>query len=38
MVGVGEICAMYRDGVLDADDEVALTYDPVTFRTLSDQH
>lgn len=36
MVGVGEIFAMYRDGVLDADDEVALTYDPVTFKTLSD--
>ena len=36
MIGVGEIFAMYRDGVLDADDEVALTYDPVTFRTLSD--
>ncbi len=36
MVGVGRIFAMYRDGVLDADDEVALTYDPMTFRTLSD--
>ncbi len=36
MVGVGKIFAMYRDGVLDADDEVALTYDPMTFRTLSD--
>ncbi len=36
MVGVGKIFAMYRDGVLDADDEVALTYDPVTFKTLSD--
>ncbi len=36
MVGVGKIFAMYRDGVLDADDEVALTYDPVTFKNLSD--
>ena len=36
MVGVGKIFAMYRDGVLDADDEVALTYDPVTYKTLSD--
>ena len=35
-VGVGKVFAMYRDGVLDADDEVALTYDPVTFRVLSD--
>ncbi len=36
MVGVGQIFTMYRDGVLDADDEVALTYDPVTFKNLSD--
>ncbi len=36
MVGVGKIFAFYRDGILEADDEVALTYDPVTFKALSD--
>jgi hypothetical protein len=36
MVGVGEIFAMFRDGVLDGDDEVALVYDPQTYRNLSD--
>lgn len=36
MVGVGKIFAWYRDGVIDADDEVALTYDPETYRSLSE--
>ena len=36
MVGVGRIFDLYREGILDADDEVALVYDPATFRTLSD--
>lgn len=36
MVGVGEIFTMYRDGILDGDDEVAITYDPHTYRSLSD--
>jgi hypothetical protein len=36
MVGDGEIFAMFRDGVLDGDDEVALVYDPQTYRNLSD--
>ena len=35
-VGVGEIFGMFRDGVLDADDEVALVYDPQSYRQLSD--
>jgi TfuA protein len=35
-VGVGEIFGMFRDGVLDADDEVAVVYDPQTYRQLSD--
>jgi hypothetical protein len=35
MVGVGQIFEWYRDGVIDADDEVAVTYDPVTYRTTS---
>jgi len=36
MVGVGEIFRMYREGIIDGDDEVAVMYDPVTFRCLSD--
>jgi len=36
MVGVGRIFEAYRDGVVDADDEVAVIYDPKTFRPLSD--
>jgi TfuA protein len=35
-IGVGQVFAMFRDGLLDADDEVALTYDPETFRKLSE--
>jgi TfuA protein len=36
MTGVGRIFTWYRDGVLTADDEVALAYDPETYRPLSD--
>jgi hypothetical protein len=36
MVGIGRIFEWYRDGVIDADDEVALTYDPVTYRQCSE--
>ena len=36
MIGVGQIFTMYRDGVLDADDEVALIYEPETYRKLSE--
>ena len=36
MVGIGEIFAMFRDGVLDADDEVALMYEAKTYRKLSE--
>jgi len=35
MVGIGAIFAMYRDGAIDADDEVALTYDPESYRPSS---
>ena len=35
-VGIGEIFAMFRDGVLDGDDEVALVYDPRSYRQLSE--
>ena len=36
MIGVGEIFEWYRDGIVDADDEVALTYDPSTYRPTSE--
>jgi len=36
MVGVGRVFEMYRDGKIDADDEVALTYDPETYRSMSE--
>jgi hypothetical protein len=36
MVGVGEVFAMFRDGRLDADDEVAMTFCPETLRPLSE--
>jgi TfuA protein len=34
-VGIGKVFSMFRDGVLDEDDEVALFYDAETFRSLS---
>lgn len=36
VIGVGKIFAMFRDAVLDADDEVAVVYDPISYRTFSD--
>jgi hypothetical protein len=35
-IGVGKVFAMFCDGVLDADDEVALIYDRQTYQPLSD--
>lgn len=35
-LGVGRIFEMFRDGILDADDEVAVVYDPETYRPLCD--
>jgi hypothetical protein len=35
-IGVGQVFTMFRDGILDADDEVALIYEPVTYRKLSE--
>jgi len=35
MIGVGKIFTMFRDGILDADDEVALIYERDTYRNLS---
>ncbi|GAA5038608.1 hypothetical protein HNP84_003375 [Thermocatellispora tengchongensis] len=34
MTGIGEIFEMYRDGRVDGDDEVAITYDEDTLRPL----
>jgi hypothetical protein len=36
MVGIGEIFRMYRDGVLFADDEVAISYESDTLRAISE--
>lgn len=35
MTGVGKIYEMYRSGVLESDDEVAVTFDPDTMEALS---
>lgn len=35
-IGVGRVFTMFRDGVIDADDEVALVYERDTYRKLSD--
>ena len=35
MIGVGRIFEMYRDALVEADDEVAMIYDPSTLRALS---
>ncbi|QLH74178.1 MAG: TfuA-related McrA-glycine thioamidation protein [Methanomassiliicoccales archaeon] len=36
MIGVGKIFEMYRDGVIEGDDEVALVFDPETYYPLSE--
>lgn len=36
MTGVGEVFEMFRDGRLNADDEVAMTFCPETLRPLSE--
>lgn len=38
MVGVGKVYDLYRTGVTDADDEVAITFDPDTLRPTSEPH
>ncbi|MBN1133669.1 MAG: TfuA-related McrA-glycine thioamidation protein [Methanosarcinaceae archaeon] len=35
MVGIGKIYEWYRDGVIEADDEVAVTTNPDTFEAVS---
>jgi hypothetical protein len=36
MIGVGSVFRLFRRGVLDADDEVALAYCPESYRNLSE--
>ncbi|MCQ2355664.1 MAG: TfuA-related McrA-glycine thioamidation protein [Methanocorpusculum sp.] len=36
MIGVGEIYRWYREGIINADDEVGLVYDPETHVALSE--
>ena len=36
MIGVGQMYRMFSCGEIDADDEVAMTYDPVTFKANSE--
>jgi len=36
MIGVGSVFRLFRGGVLDADDEVALAYSNETYRAVSD--
>ncbi|HZD42597.1 MAG TPA: TfuA-related McrA-glycine thioamidation protein [Methanomicrobiales archaeon] len=36
MEGVGEIYRMYRSGEVESDDEVALSFDPLSFQPLSE--
>lgn len=36
MVGIGRIFEQFRDGILEADDEVATAYEAGTYRALSD--
>jgi uncharacterized domain len=35
MKGIGRIYEWYRDGVINSDDEVALIFDPETYRNMS---
>ncbi|HEX7515063.1 MAG TPA: TfuA-like protein [archaeon] len=36
MIGVGKIYGCFKEGVIEADDEVAVGYNPVTYEPLSD--
>jgi hypothetical protein len=36
MIGVGKIYACFKQGRIEADDEVAVAYNPVTFAPVSD--
>lgn len=36
MIGVGEIFRMFKEGILDSDDEVAVIFNPITYEPLSE--
>jgi len=36
MIGIGRVFRLFRRGVLDADDEVAVAYDPATYNCVSE--
>lgn len=36
MIGIGRVFRLFRRGILDADDEVALAYDPSTYAAVSE--
>jgi hypothetical protein len=36
MIGVGKIYTCYKEGVVEADDEVAVAYNPITYESVSD--
>ena len=36
VIGVGRIVEMYRNGILERDDEVALLFDPETYRPITE--
>src|SRR3954464_9930238 len=36
VVGIGRVFEMYRDGRIEDDDEVALPFDPESYRTITE--
>ena len=36
MIGVGKIYSCFKEGVIEADDEVAVAYNPITYEPVSD--
>jgi len=36
MIGVGKIYTCFKQGVIEADDEVAVAYNPITYEPVSD--
>jgi hypothetical protein len=36
MIGVGKIYTCFKEGIIEADDEVAVAYNPITYEPVSD--
>jgi hypothetical protein len=36
MIGVGKIYSCFKEGIIEADDEVAVAYNPITYEPVSD--